>query len=186
MAVLLAFLGNPGIEYQETRHNAAWLLADALPFPLSWQNKFKADFAQQQINGKSVYLIKPQTFMNLSGASVQAAAHFYKLELSDIIILHDDIELPFGTVSFKLGGGLAGHNGLRSIATFLGGTEFYRFRIGIGRPQHGSVSDYVLSRFSSSERAQLPDLLQRSGRILHDCIEAPGYKAVEYAKILLF
>ena len=170
---LVVFLGNPGNQYQYTRHNAGFLLAEHLPFSagLSWQKKFKGEYADYLIGGRKISFLKPLTFMNKCGESIAAAAAFFKLSREQILIVHDDLELPFGEFALKQGGGLAGHNGLRSAAQLLGGKDFFRFRIGIGRPSRGSPSSYVLSKFSDEEAAELPDLLDKTARELTGALE---------------
>ena len=172
MIRLITFLGNPGSQYEQTRHNIGWKIADAL-LPISniqWQNKFKGLYGQKNINREKLYLLKPQTFMNKSGESVQALMHFFKLSPQELLVVHDDIELDFGFVEFKKGGGLAGHNGLRSIASVLGTRDFYRFRVGVSRPHHENVSSYVLSKFSLDEQIVLPILLEKAADALEYCI----------------
>lgn len=162
MQHLIVALGNPGTQYANTRHNVAWMVLDQLKFAgdLVWREKFKAVFAT---TSESVFL-KPQTFMNLSGESVVPAAQFYKIAPSSILVIHDELDLPFGTIALKRGGGLAGHNGLKSIAALLGTQDFLRLRVGIGRPAVGTVSNWVLSPFSSEESIQLPDYLDAVAR----------------------
>ncbi|HUX52529.1 MAG TPA: aminoacyl-tRNA hydrolase [Spirochaetia bacterium] len=159
---LAVFLGNPGIEYRSTRHNAGWMIAAALPAieSVGWTSKFKGTTAQYDaLSGDSrnrVVLLLPATFMNLSGESVQPAMTFYKLQPEELVIVHDEIELPFGTMEIRKGGGLGGHNGLRSISAALGTNEYWRCRIGVGRPSRPDVASYVLSRFSQDEEPLLP------------------------------
>ena len=160
MSKMIVFLGNPGIQYRQSRHNAGWLLCDRLIPELnptsSWQTKFHAQYIKQP----SYVLLKPQTFMNESGISVQEAARFFSVAPYDILVAHDDIELPFGEVRRQLGGGMGGHNGLRSVRQHLGTDAFGRLRIGVGRPAGGmQVADYVLARFSPLEEKQLENIL---------------------------
>ena len=129
-----------------------------------WKSKFKGFYAETSHRGHKFYGLKPQTFMNLSGESVQPLAAFFKIAPEEILVIHDELDIPFGQVHFKMGGGFAGHNGLKSIAACLGTDQFARMRIGIGRPPHGNVSSWVLSSFSPDEWAQLPALLEK----LHD------------------
>ncbi len=129
-----------------------------------WKSKFKGEYAEAKIKGEKVYGLKPQTFMNLSGESVQPMAAFFKIAPAQILVIHDELDIPFGQVHFKMGGGLAGHNGLKSIATSLGTDQFARMRIGIGRPPYGDVSNWVLSPFGKDEAIQLPRLIEK----LHD------------------
>lgn len=163
--ILIVGLGNPGPRYAHNRHNVGFMAIDRLASDAHTtvsRAKFKGHYATATIAGQSVALLKPQTFMNLSGQSVQPAAAFFNVPIGGIFVVHDEIDLPFGTVRLKVGGGHAGHNGLRSIIAQLGGRDFVRIRVGVGRPAHGAVADYVLSDFSSDERAWLPDLLDRS------------------------
>lgn len=157
---LIVGLGNPGEQYAKTRHNVGFRVLDFLP--LSFQKGFSGLIAKEN----SLLYLKPQTFMNRSGDSVLAAASFHKIKPEDICVIHDELDLPFGTVRLKKGGGHAGHNGLRDIIRVLG-PDFTRVRIGIGKPEHKTqVSDYVLSPFSKEEELALPALLQEATRIL--------------------
>jgi PTH1 family peptidyl-tRNA hydrolase len=164
MFQLVVGVGNPGSQYAETRHNVAWMLLDSSSVFTNWKAKFKGLYTEGAHQGQKLYALKPQTYMNLSGESVQPMASFFKIEPSQILVIHDELDIPFGQVHFKVGGGLAGHNGLKSIAAHLGTNDFARMRIGIGRPPHGDVSGWVLGQFSKDERAQLPLLLEK----LHD------------------
>jgi peptidyl-tRNA hydrolase, PTH1 family len=166
MFQLIVGVGNPGSQYAETKHNIAWMLMDSLPAfrDATWKSKFKGLYAEASFKGHKCWGIKPQTFMNLSGESVQPMATFFKILPDQILVIHDELDLPFGQVHFKMGGGLAGHNGLKSIAQCLGTDQFGRMRVGIGRPVHGTVSNWVLSPFGKEEQLQLPTLLEK----LHD------------------
>ncbi|MCH2109967.1 MAG: aminoacyl-tRNA hydrolase [Polyangiaceae bacterium] len=167
--MILAGLGNPGDRYKETRHNIGFqvvaLIAERWGRPL-FQDKFRSHFATAALaGGGRVYLQKPQTFMNVSGDAVQPAAAFYKVSPADILVIHDELDLPFGRVALKKGGGSGGHNGLKSLTQRLGTPEFLRLRVGIGRPPaefRGQVADYVLQRFSAEEASQLPEILLKS------------------------
>jgi len=167
MVELAAFLGNPGKEYSQNRHNAGFLLAEKLETnsPLKWQKKFKGFHA---VFNEKVHFIKPLTFMNLSGQSVSQAASFFKIKPNAILVVHDELELPLGVVSLKFGGGLGGHNGLRSMKASLGSADFWRIRIGIGRPVHDSeaVIDWVLSDFDTAEREILDKVLETAAGLL--------------------
>jgi PTH1 family peptidyl-tRNA hydrolase len=175
--MLIAGLGNPGVKYELTRHNIGWLVIDQLSFydKLVWKDKFKGDYAQTSWQNKNIYTLKPKTFMNLSGESVVPMMNFFKIERDDLIVVHDELDLPFGQIAFKKGGGLAGHNGLKSIAAQLGTQEFIRMRVGIGRPKFGTVSDYVLSTFSKDEDMVLGDYLSKCAKALEDYLLA-GYE----------
>jgi PTH1 family peptidyl-tRNA hydrolase len=165
---LVVGLGNPGKKYAHNRHSVGFMAADRMREERSlpeWREKFSGVFSRGPAFGDDVMLLKPMTYMNVSGDSVQPAAAFVKVEPAGIIVLHDELDLPFGDVRLKVGGGHAGHNGLRSIIQRLGSPDFVRVRIGIGRPPpgfRGDVADYVLSDFDSSERAELPDVLDRA------------------------
>lgn len=172
MISAVIFLGNPGQQYAETKHNVGWMVADAgnLIPAIAWQKKFKGSFCQKNISGSKILFLKPETFMNKSGDSVLALAQFFKVLPEEMLVVHDEIELDFGFISFKKGGGLAGHNGLRSISNVLSSRDFYRFRIGVGRPNRGDVSSYVLSKFSADEQIELPTILKKSAALLEDCL----------------
>lgn len=156
---LIVALGNPGRKYEESRHNLGWLTVDSLPFcsSLMWREKFKGEFFKINEFGKDFIFLKPQTFMNLSGESVRPAMDFFKIAPEDVLVIHDELDLPFGTLNFKDGGGLAGNNGLKSINEHLGTPKFKRLRMGIGRPEYGDVSSHVLSQFSPDEKPLLED-----------------------------
>ena len=150
--LLAAGLGNPGREYERTRHNVGWLVADELASRHggSFRGKFSGQLAETRLDDLRVALLKPETYMNESGRSIGAACRFFKTEPADVLVVHDDVDLEPGRLQVRLGGGLAGHNGLRSIAQALGTNDFLRMRIGVGRPGRGdrrSVADYVLSGF---------------------------------------
>jgi peptidyl-tRNA hydrolase, PTH1 family len=150
--LLVAGLGNPGREYEQTRHNVGWLVVDELAARHggSFRSKFSGQPSELRVGDQKLALLKPETYMNESGRSIAAAAHFFKVEPRDLLVVHDDVDLEPERFQARLGGGLAGHNGLRSIAQGLGTNEFVRLRVGVGRPGRGDrrgVSDYVLSRF---------------------------------------
>ena len=149
---LIAGLGNPGREYERTRHNAGWLVVDELARRLgaSFRSKFSGRLAETRLDDQRVALLKPETYMNESGRSIGAAARFFKADPGALLVVHDDVDLEPGRLQARSGGGLAGHNGLRSIAQAVGTQDFLRLRIGVGRPGRGDgrpVSDYVLSPF---------------------------------------
>jgi PTH1 family peptidyl-tRNA hydrolase len=159
---LLVGLGNPGPRYETTRHNVGFMAVDRIA------DRFRIGLTQQKFHGRygsgivcdaSLVLLEPETFMNVSGKSVAAAAQFYRLEPDAIIVAHDDIDLDLGKVKVKRGGGHGGHNGLRDIAAKLGTKDFVRIRIGVGRPEHGDVTNWVLSRFRDDEMSMVEDAL---------------------------
>src|SRR5919108_1747519 len=150
--VLVAGLGNPGREYERTRHNAGWLVVDELArrHGGTFRSKFSGRVGELRLDGLRVALLKPETYMNESGRSLGAAARFFKVAPAQLLVVHDDVDLAEGRLQARRGGGLGGHNGLRSIAQALGSQDFLRLRIGVGRPGRGdrrSVADYVLAPF---------------------------------------
>jgi PTH1 family peptidyl-tRNA hydrolase len=150
--LLVAGLGNPGRGYERTRHNIGFLVADELARRQggSFRSKFNGQLAEVRLGDLRLGLLKPETYMNVSGKSVAAARKFFKVDPADLLVVHDDVDLEPGRLQARLGGGLAGHNGLRSIASALGTQDFLRLRIGVGRPERGDprpVADYVLSKF---------------------------------------
>jgi PTH1 family peptidyl-tRNA hydrolase len=179
MIKLVVALGNPGTQYEFTRHNIGWLALDQLPFyeELVWNQKFKGLTASYKIKDELVHFLKPLTFMNLSGQSVQPLMAFYKIAVSEIVIVHDEVDLPFGTIQFKSGGGLAGHNGLKSIAAILGTQDFLRIRIGVGKPVKGDVAGHVLSAFHESEERDLENILLNSAKSIVTVLESGFQKA---------
>jgi PTH1 family peptidyl-tRNA hydrolase len=156
MDLLVAGLGNPGPEHSRDRHNVGWMVVDELArrHGGAFKGKFRGRIADVRLDGVKLALLKPETYMNESGASIQSAASFYKLPPSQVLVVHDDVDLAIARLQARLGGGLAGHNGLRSIAGRLGSSDFLRLRIGVGRPERGDprpVADYVLSPFAPED-----------------------------------
>ena len=179
--LLVVGLGNPGREHERDRHNVGWMVADELTRRLdgSWRSKFSGQLAEVRLDGLRLALLKPETYMNDSGRSVSAAARFFKVEPRSLLVVHDDVDLEPGRLQARAGGGLAGHNGLRSLAQALGTQDFQRLRIGIGRPGRGdlrSVADYVLSGFAAEDDAE--------GLISHsaDAVEAIARDGVDTAQ----
>lgn len=158
-------LGNPGPEHARNRHNIGFMAVDAIAARhgfSSWRHRFRGLFAEGTIAGRKVLALKPQTWMNLSGESVQAAMGFLRLPLEAVTVFHDELDLPAGKVRVKKGGGNAGHNGLRSITQHCGGPDFWRVRLGIGHPgQKERVNAHVLGDFAQSEREWVATLLER-------------------------
>jgi PTH1 family peptidyl-tRNA hydrolase len=151
-------LANPGREYARHRHNAGYMVLDELArrHDGSWKSKFNGRLAEIRVDGTKLVLLKPETYMNDSGRSVAAAAAFFKVEPADVLIVHDEGDFDLGRLELKFGGGLAGHNGLRSIAEHLKTQEFARLRIGVGRPERGdprTLADYVLADFEPHDDA---------------------------------
>ncbi len=159
---LLVGLGNFGKEYEKTRHNFGFLAIDQIIAShgfVALGKKFSSEVFNGEIDGKKVIALKPQTYMNNSGVAVLEAAKFYKIAPQNIIVLHDEIDIDFGKIKVKIGGGNAGHNGLKSIDSTIG-KEYWRVRLGVGRPQNAEfeIADYVLSKFSTQERKELEEI----------------------------
>jgi PTH1 family peptidyl-tRNA hydrolase len=156
MDLLVAGLGNPGREHARDRHNVGWMVVDELArrHGGSFKGKFRGRSGDIRVGSVHLALLEPETYMNESGAAIQAAAAFYKLPTEQVLVVHDDVDLETGRLQARLGGGLAGHNGLRSIAQHLGSRDFLRLRIGVGRPVRGDprpVADYVLAAFAPED-----------------------------------
>jgi peptidyl-tRNA hydrolase, PTH1 family len=178
LELLVVGLGNPGREHEGDRHNVGWLVVDELArrTDAGWRGKFSGRLAEVRLDGLRLALLKPETFMNDSGRSVAAAARFFKVKPESLLVVHDDVDLEPGRLQARAGGGLAGHNGLRSLAQALGTQDFLRLRIGVGRPGRGdprSVADYVLAPFEAEE-----DVMALVGRSA-DAIETLAREGVE-------
>ena len=179
--LLVVGLGNPGREHERDRHNVGWMVVDELArrTDARWRGKFSGQLAEVRLDGLRLALFEPETFMNDSGRSVAAAARFFKVEPEAMLVVHDDDDLEPGRLQARAGGGLAGHNGLRSLAEALGTQDFLRLRIGVGRPGRGdprSVADYVLSPFDAEQDAET--LVSRSA----DAVETLAREGVEAAQ----
>jgi peptidyl-tRNA hydrolase, PTH1 family len=179
--LLVAGLGNPGPEHARDRHNVGWMVVDELArrHAGSFKGKFRGRLADVRLEDAKLALLKPETYMNESGASIQSAAAFYKLAPASVLVVHDDVDLEVGRLQARLGGGLAGHNGLRSIAQRLGSQEFLRLRIGVGRPGRGDprpVADYVLSGFAAEDDAEA--IVARAADAV-ECVVAEGLEETQ-------
>ena len=160
--LLIVGLGNPGIQYEQTRHNIGFRVIDKLVSNSNAIDVSKNSFFGKLYKSNQTLLLKPMTYMNLSGKSILAVKNFYKVELDDIIVVHDDIDLPFSALRFKKGGGHGGHNGLRSIDAVMG-KEYSRVRMGVGKPQYrGEVVNFVLSNFSIDEEKILDEYIEHT------------------------
>lgn len=168
---LIVGLGNPGPKYLLTRHNVGFICLDRYVDSLNlsgWSTQEKALLLKIKGQENELFLAKPQTYMNLSGESVQPLMAYYKIPLENLIVLHDEIDIPFGKLRIQKNRGAGGHNGLKSINERLGTQDYTRIKIGVGRPPHPemNVADYVLQNFSSEEQTQLPDFLDTVGDAL--------------------
>ena len=181
--LLVAGLGNPGRDYARNRHNVGFMVVDELArrHDGSWKSKFNGQLAEIRIDGHKVALVKPETYMNESGRSVKAAMQFFKLEPDAVLVVHDESDLELGRLQARKGGGLAGHNGLRSIAQHLGTQEFLRLRVGVGRPGRGDprpLADWVLTDFTADED---PEGLVLSAADAVEVLDADGLEAAQRA-----
>ena len=176
--LLVVGLGNPGREYARNRHNVGWLVADELArrHGGSWRSKFSGSLSELRLGDERIAVLKPETYMNESGRSISAAARFFKVPPDDVLVVHDDADLDVGRLQVRRGGGLAGHNGLRSVAASLGTPEFLRLRVGVGRPERGDrrpLADFVLSDFD--ELTDVNALVARAAdaaeTVAHDGLE---------------
>jgi peptidyl-tRNA hydrolase, PTH1 family len=179
--LLVAGLGNPGRQYERTRHNAGWMVVDELArrHDGSFRSKFDGQLSEIRLGELRLALLKPETYMNVSGKSIAAARRFFKVEPESLLVVHDDVDLDPGRLQARSGGGLAGHNGLRSIASTLGTQDFLRLRIGVGRPGRGDrrpVADYVLSAFEPEFDVEA--LISRAA----DAVETIAGEGVEQAQ----
>ena len=173
---LIVGLGNPGREYETTRHNAGYWWVDELArlqnLGFKSEAKFHGLMARGQLHGHEILLLKPQTFMNASGRSVGALVQFYKIEPAEILVVHDELDLPPGVARLKLGGGHGGHNGLKDIIAHLGTRDFWRLRLGIGHPGEGAdVASFVLNDPRREERGLIDEAMQKAQNVAHLVIE---------------
>ncbi len=179
--LLVAGLGNPGARHERDRHNAGWMVVDEIARrrDASFRSKFNGRIGEARFGESRVALLKPETYMNESGRSISAAARYYKVPPENVLVVHDDVDLEVGRLQARAGGGLAGHNGLRSIAQALGASEFLRLRIGVGRPGRGDqrdIADYVLAPFEPHEDRD--GIVSRSA----DAVEALVLEGLEEAQ----
>jgi peptidyl-tRNA hydrolase, PTH1 family len=179
--LLVVGLGNPGREYARTRHNVGWLVVDELArrHGGTWRSKFNGRVAEIRVDGHKVALLKPETYMNESGRAVQSAMRYFKLEPDAVLVVHDEGDFDLGRLQLRRGGGLAGHNGLRSVAKQLGTPEFLRLRIGVGRPERGDprpLADWVLSDFAPHEDAE--GIVARAADAV-ETLDADGLEAAQ-------
>jgi PTH1 family peptidyl-tRNA hydrolase len=179
---LVVGLGNPGPDYARTRHNVGFLVADAYARLLGAEftaRKFQSELAEGRSGGERVFVMKPQTFMNRSGDAVGPALHFWKAGLEDLVVVHDDLELDAYRVQLKVGGGHGGHNGLKSLNGAVGGVEYARVRVGVGRPPPlMDPADYVLGRFEKADKDLLDEAVERAVEAVRLTVELGPQKAM--------
>jgi len=182
---LIVGLGNPGPKYEQTRHNVGFVFLDELArakgATFRVENKFHGDVCKLPINGRDVWLLKPTTFMNLSGKALAALARFYKIAPEAVLVVHDELDIPPGQLRLKQGGGHGGHNGLRDIISQLGSRDFHRLRVGIGHPGDSrDVSNYVLTRASGDDQIAIDNALDDALRELPRILEGNWQKAMNH------
>jgi PTH1 family peptidyl-tRNA hydrolase len=181
--LLVVGLGNPGREYARNRHNVGWMVVDELArrHGGSWRSKFSGQLAEIRLEGHKVALLKPETYMNESGKSVGAAMRFFKLDPDAVLVVHDEGDFDLGRLQLRLGGGTAGHNGLRSIAQHLRTPDFIRLRVGVGRPERGDprpLADFVLSDFAAHDD---PEALVARAADAVETLDAEGIERAQAA-----
>ena len=167
---LVVGLGNPGNEYKKTRHNVGFMVLDSYLGEVHWSNKFKGLYYEKNINGEKYVFLKPQTYMNLSGISVSSFVKFYKLTFKDVLIIHDDLDLPFGKIRIKTNSSAGGHNGIKSIINRIGNNNFARLKIGISHNIKGDTKDFVLGKFNKEQLTQLEKTFILTNQIIEDFI----------------
>jgi peptidyl-tRNA hydrolase, PTH1 family len=174
---LIVGLGNPGKQYDQTRHNVGFgvidALADRLHLPLD-QAKFKGIYGKGIVQGEKVFLLKPLTYMNLSGESIFAMMDYFQMDIDDLVVIYDDLDLPVGRIRLRQKGSAGGHNGIKSTISHLGTQEFNRIRVGINRPSNGmAITDYVLGRFTKEEQEMIKVAVERSADACEEWIKKP-------------
>ena len=182
---MMVGLGNPGSEYEQTRHNAGFWFIDELAWQykatLKEEKKFFGSVARISISGSDLWLLKPSTFMNRSGQAVAALAQFYKIKPEEILVVHDELDIPCGRIKFKLGGGNGGHNGLKDIQARLGTPDFYRLRLGIDHPgERNLVVGYVLNKPSPEHRQQIDEAINKSLKAVPMLLAGEWEEAVRF------
>lgn len=180
---LIVGLGNPGPDYSNTRHNAGFWFVDELasqsPVSFRTENKFFGEICRVTLAGNDCWLLKPMTYMNESGRSVQALMSFYKIPRQQVLVVYDEIDLEPGTIRFKTGGGHGGHNGIRNIISQCGGNDFHRLRIGVGHPgSKAQVVNYVLGRPSKKEQEEIDDAMYRGVNVIDEIVAGQYQKAM--------
>ena len=181
---LIVGLGNPGMKYSQTRHNVGFMFVDVLchkyNFDLKENKKFYGYANKVDLHDHSIWLLKPETFMNLSGKSVAALANFYKIQNDEILVIYDELDLPPGSAKIKKGGGHGGHNGLRDIIAMTGNNDFYRLRLGIGHPGHKSqVVSWVLNRATTDDEISIARAIDNGIDVLGDLLDGKLEKAMK-------
>ena len=180
---LIVGLGNPGKEYAGTRHNCGFMVIDRLASKLNVdvdQNKFKGLYAKVKYHGEDIILLKPQTYMNLSGESVNAVMNFFKIDKDDLLVIYDDLDMPVSKLRLRKTGSAGGHNGIKNIIAHLNSQDFKRIRVGIDRHKYMNVADYVLSRFSKVESEAIEQGIENAANAVLDYLDNDFNHAMNY------
>ena len=180
---LIVGLGNPGKEYAGTRHNCGFMVIDRLASKLNVdvdQNKFKGLYAKVKYHGEDIILLKPQTYMNLSGESVNAVMNFFKIDKEDLLVIYDDLDMPVGKLRLRKTGSAGGHNCIKNIIAHLNSQDFKRIRVGIDRHKYMNVADYVLSRFSKVESEAIEQGIENAANAVLDYLDNDFNHAMNY------
>ncbi|MFR3044069.1 MAG: aminoacyl-tRNA hydrolase [Thomasclavelia spiroformis] len=180
---LIVGLGNPGKEYAGTRHNCGFMVIDRLASKLNVdvdQNKFKGLYAKVKYHGEDIILLKPLTYMNLSGESVNAVMNFFKIDKDDLLVIYDDLDMPVGKLRLRKTGSAGGHNGIKNIIAHLNSQDFKRIRVGIDRHKYMNVADYVLSRFSKVESEAIEQGIENAANAVLDYLDNDFNHAMNY------
>lgn len=164
---LIVGLGNPGKEYEKTRHNVGFMCVDNYVDNSAWKEQFNALYQQILINNEKVLVIKPLTYMNLSGQAVRKFVDYYKIAINDVLVIHDDLDLPVGQIRLKINSSAGGHNGIKSIIESLGSNAFARLKIGISKDDRSDIKDYVLGKFNTDEVLKIEKSIKTSSEIIN-------------------
>jgi len=179
---LIIGLGNPGKEYETTRHNVGFLslnyICNSMNVSFKTESKFQGDLAVTNINGEKVFFLKPLTYMNLSGDSIIKVMNFYKIDKKDILVIYDDMDLPFGSLRLRENGSAGGHNGIKSIIANVGGQDFKRIRVGISGHDGMDAKDYVLGKFSKADLNALADITEYTKKAVLDFIDERPFERI--------
>jgi PTH1 family peptidyl-tRNA hydrolase len=173
-------LGNPGREYTRTRHNVGFMVVERIKSQLAFtveRKRFRSNLIEGHLDGEKIVLVEPQTFMNLSGQAVREVLNWYKVAKNDLLIVYDDIDLPFGSLRLRADGSAGGHNGMRSVIDYVGTDKVARLKVGVGRPRSTTIG-HVLSRFNEEEESELPTILDRSADAVRAWIKSGAIAAM--------
>jgi PTH1 family peptidyl-tRNA hydrolase len=184
-ALVIAGLGNPGREYEMTRHNIGFIIVQALAIEFNWsfkdEGQFNAKVAKGKVEGCAVHLVLPMTYMNLSGTAIRRYLDYYGIAHQQLVVVTDDVALPFGQLRLRLQGSAGGHNGLKSVEAHLGANDYPRLRVGVGHPGEQVLAEYVLETFNQSELKELPNVISRGSNILKRLLKESLAEVMSFA-----